>query len=65
MLVELREDRANIQVGISLSLGPLQTALDGERALKEVKRCAHLANSPVVARHVVEGHGLTQLVGLA
>ena len=65
VLVQLREHRANIQVRISLSLGPLQTTLDRERALQEVERCAHLADSPIVARHVVEGHGLTELVGLA
>ena len=65
MLVQLREDRANIQVRISLSLGPLQTALNGKRALQEVERCAHLADSSIVASHVVECHGLTELVGLA
>ena len=50
---------------IGLDLGLLQTRFDSKSTLEEVERCTHLSNTAVVASHVVEGHGLTELVVLA
>lgn len=65
VLVQLRQDSANVQVGVSLDLGSLQARLNRERPLEEVQGCAHLSNAAIVASHVVEGHGLSKLVVLA
>ena len=51
-------------MGVRLRLGSLQTAFDRQRPLQKVQRSAHFADSAVVARHVVEGHGLPELVVL-
>lgn len=64
VLVELRENSADVQVGVGLDLGFLESRLDSERPLKEVQGRAHLSNTSVVASHVVESHGLAEFVVL-
>ena len=62
VLVELTEDRANVEVGVCLDLGSLKSGLDGQRLLQEVQGSAHLADATVVAGHVVESHRHTKLI---
>jgi len=59
VLVELREDSADVEMSISLNLWLLETGLDSECALKEVESGSHLSNSSVIASHVVVCHGLS------
>lgn len=65
MLVELTQHRANVQMGVGLRFWSLQPALDGQGALQEVQSRPHLANSAIVASHVVERHRLSELIRLA
>lgn len=65
VLVELGEDGTNIQMRIRLRFGSLESAFDGEGSLQKVKGSSHFTDSSVVAGHVVEGHGLAELVVLA
>lgn len=62
VLVELGEYGADIEVGIRLDFWTLQARLNSERALQEVEGGAHFTNAAIVARHVIEGHGLTELI---
>lgn len=65
VLVQLGQDGANVQMSVRLDLRSLQSRLDCQSPLKEVQCRAHLANASVVAGHVIEGHGLAELVVLA
>lgn len=49
-------------MGISLSFWSLKSRLNGQGSLQKVEGRSHFANPPVVASHVVKGHGLTQFV---
>jgi hypothetical protein len=64
VLVELRENRANVQVSVCLDLGSLQARLNRESPLQEGKSKSHFADTSVVAGHVVESHSLSKLVVL-
>lgn len=65
MLVQLREDRANVEMSVGLDLGSLQSCLDGQRLLEKVESRAHLSDPTIIASHIVEGHRHPQLVRLA
>lgn len=52
-------------MGVSLDLWLLKSRFNSERSLEEVQGGPHFADSPVVTSHVVEGHGLPQLIVLA
>jgi hypothetical protein len=58
VLVKLREDSADVEMSISLDLGLLESGLNGESTLQEVKSSSHLSNSAVVTSHIVISHGL-------
>ena len=45
-----------------MDLRSLQSALNGKSALQEVQRCSHLADSAIVASHVIESHSLSKLI---
>ena len=62
VLIQLTQDGADVQMSVGLGFWSLQSRLDGQSSLQEVERSPHLANPPVVAGHVVEGHGLAELV---
>ena len=64
VFVQLREYGTNVQMSVSLDLWALQSRLNRQCPLQEVQGSSHLANTAVVARHVVEGHGLAQFVVL-
>ena len=65
VLVELGEHGANVEVGVRLNLRALQTGLNGKCTLQKVESGSHFADATVVARHVIEGHSLAELVVLA
>lgn len=65
VLVELGENRTDVQMGVGLDFGTLKSRLNRQGSLQKVERCAHLSNTAVVAGHVVEGHSLTKLIVLA
>jgi len=65
MLIQLGKHRADVKMGVSLRFGSLQTAFNGESSLQKIEGGPHLTNPAIVARHVVEGHGLPQLIVLA
>lgn len=65
VLVQLGENRTDVQMGVRLHLRSLQLGLNRECLLQEVEGRAHLADPAVVASHVIEGHGLSKLVVLA
>lgn len=50
---------------ISLGFRSLKSAFDCQSALQEIEGGPHFTDSPVVAGHVVESHGLTELIVLA
>jgi hypothetical protein len=59
VLVELREDGADVEMSIGLNLWLLKAGLDSESTLKEVESGSHLSNSSVIASHVVVCHSLS------
>ena len=65
MLVQLRQDGANVQMSVSLDLRSLQSRLDCQGTLEEVECSAHLSYASIVAGHVIECHGLSKLVVFA
>ena len=65
MLVQLRKHCADVKMGICLNLWSLQSCFDGESFLEEVKGSSHLANSTIIASHVVEGHCHAEFVRIA
>ena len=65
VLVQLRENGTDVQVSVCLDLGLLEARFDRESTLEEIQGGPHLPNTSVVASHIVEGHGLAELVVLA
>lgn len=65
MLVQLRQDGANVQMSVSLDLRSLQSRLDCQGTLEEVECSAHLSYASIVTGHVIECHGLSKLVVFA
>ena len=65
MLVELRKHGANVEMRIGLCFWPLQAALNGQSSLQKIESSAHFADASVVASHVVECHGLAELIVFA
>lgn len=65
MLVQLTEHCADVEVGVRLDFGSLQTRFDSKCLLKEIESGAHLANATVIASHVVESHCHSELISLA
>jgi hypothetical protein len=65
MLIKLGEYCTNVQVGVCLDLGPLQTGLNGQSLLEEVECGTHLPDSSIVTSHIIESHCHAQFVGLA
>ena len=51
-------------MSIGLDLWSLQSGLNRQGSLQEVKGSAHFADTAIVACHVIESHCLTQFIVL-
>jgi hypothetical protein len=56
MLIELRENRTNVQVCVSLNFGSLETGLNRQGFLQEIQSSSHFADSTIIASHIIECH---------
>ena len=62
MLVELRENSADVQMSVGLDFGTLEPRFNGEGPLQEVESCAHFTDPAIIAGHIVKSHGLAKFV---
>jgi len=62
MLVELTENSTNIQMRVSLYFGPLKFGFNRKGLLQEIQSGAHFTNAAVITSHIVECHGLAELI---
>ena len=65
VLIKLRQNGTDVEMGVSLSFWSLKSTFNSKSPLQKVQGGPHLADSSVVAGHVIEGHGLSELIVFA